>query len=318
MKFDNLLITGGAGFIGSHTADAVFHDGASAWILDDLSTGSLRNLRRWRSERKFHFRHGSTLQPKLVEALARKTDAIIHLGAVVSPFLSVKKPEIVNAVNVTGTMNVLNAAVKAKCHRVVFASSSSVYGDQTLLPITEDNPLHPVTPYGASKLAGEKYCEAYSRTYGLSTIALRYFNVYGPRQSANPYSGVIAIFSKRLSEGRRPVIYGDGAQTRDFIHVSDVVRANLLALENTEVNAAFNVGTGRRTSINELACVLANLAGKPNISPTHSPARAGDISHSYADVSKVKQVLGFEAKMVLNEGLKPLVRRKIENEVEGA
>lgn len=308
MQFDRVAVTGGAGFIGSHTVDALLKEGTSVWVLDDLSTGFLRNLQGWRNEPKFHFRRGSTLQDKVVERLARNVDAIIHLAAVVSPYYSVKKPNVVNAVNVTGTMNVLNVALKAKTKRVVFASSSSVYGEQTHLPIAEDQPLHPITPYGASKLSGEKYCEAYSRTYGLSTISLRYFNVYGERQSTNPYSGVIAIFSNQLKKGHRPTIYGDGRQTRDFTHVSDVVKANLQALQAGEgVGGTFNIGTGRPTSINELASLLANLAGRPDISPTHSAVRAGDICHSYADVSRAKEALGFEAKVGLREGLKPLV-----------
>jgi UDP-glucose 4-epimerase len=308
MQFDNVLVTGGAGFIGSHTVDALLKDGISVWVLDDLSTGSSRNLQQCRSDRHFHFRRGNTLQVKVVDALSQKVDAIIHMAAIVSPYYSVKKPQLVNAANVTGTLNILNAALRRKTKRLVFASSSSVYGEQTRVPIAEGNPLHPITPYGASKLSGEKYCEAYNRTYGLSTISLRYFNVYGERQSANPYSGVIAIFSKRLRRGVEPVIYGDGSQTRDFVHVSDVVRANLQALNtNAGAGAAFNVGTGRPISINELASLLAKLAGRPDITPTHAPVRAGDIRDSCADITRSKQVLGFEPKVELEQGLKLLI-----------
>ena len=288
--------------------DALLKDGASVWVLDDLSTGSLRNLRAWRNESKLRFRRGSTLQPKVVEALTQKVEAIIHLAAIISPYFSVKKPTVVNAVNVTGTMNVLNAALKAKIQRVVFASSASVYGDQTLLPITEDNPLHPITPYGASKLSGEKYCEAYNRTYGLSTISLRYFNVYGARQNANPYTGVIAIFTKQLKKSVKPTIYGDGSQTRDFIHVSDIVRTNVQALKaSVGAGDAFNVGTGKATNINNLASLLARLVDKAEIAPTYSPAREGDIHDSYADTTRTKQVLGVETKIELEQGLKTLI-----------
>ena len=307
MPFEKVLVTGGAGFIGSHTVDALLKDGTSVWVLDDLSTGSLGNLRTWKKFKKFHFRHGSTLRTNVVEALIQKVDAVIHLAAVVSPYYSVKKPKVVNEVNVTGTLNVLNAALKAKTQRVVFASSSSVYGDQTLLPITEDNPLHPITPYGASKLSGEKYCETYNRTYGLSTISLRYFNAYGERQRSNPYSGVIAIFSKQLKRGLRPKIFGDGSQTRDFIHVSDIVRANLQAL-NAKASNAFNVGTGRPTSISELSCLLARLAGRPGVSPEYTVTRTGDIHDSYANVAKVREALGFQAQVDLKDGLKTLVK----------
>jgi len=313
--YDTVLVTGGAGFIGSHTVEALLKKGTSAWVLDDLSTGSLRNLSGWRRNPKFHFRRGSTLQAKVVEALTRKVDAIIHLAAVVSPYYSVKKPQVVNAVNVTGTLNVLNAALKTKAQRVVFASSSSVYGNQTLLPIAENNPLHPITPYGASKLSGEKYCEAYNSTYGLDTISLRYFNVYGERQSANPYSGAIAIFSKQLRKGVKPTIYGDGSQTRDFIHVSDIVSANLQALESSEgIGEAFNIGTGRATRIDDICSLLAEFAGRPEISPIHTDARAGDIRDSYANITKAGESLGFQPRVSLEEGLESLLHSSLTNQ----
>jgi len=308
LQYDKVLVTGGAGFIGSHTVDALLKEDASVWVLDDMSTGSPANLRASKKDRKFHLRRGSVLQHNKVRELTRKVEAIIHLAAIVSPYLSVKKPHLVNAVNVTGTVNVLNAALKAKTERVIFASSSSVYGNQAHLPIAEDNPLHPITPYGASKLSGEKYCEVYNRTYGLSTVSLRYFNIYGERQSANPYSGVIAIFSKQLTTGSTPTIYGDGSQTRDFTHVSDVVQANLQAL-NAKAGAgnAFNVGTERATSITQLLFLLAKLTGKPKITPNHSSARAGDIQDSYADITRAKKFLAFEPKVELEQGLTSLL-----------
>jgi len=309
MRFDRVLVTGGAGFIGSHTVDALLQQGTSVWLLDDLSTGSLHNLAGWKMDRKLHLQRGSTTQTNLIERLTSKVEAVVHLAAIVSPFFSVKKPAAVNAVNVTGTLNVLNACVKKKIQKVVFASSSSVYGDQTHLPISEENPLHPITPYGASKLCGESYCGAYNRTYGLSTISLRYFNVYGERQSSNPYSGVIAIFSKQLRHSMSPKIFGNGTQTRDFIHVTDIVQANLQALNsNSGMGGAFNIGTGHPISINELASLLAKLANKGEITPTHAPARAGDIKDSYSDVTRAKQVLGFEPHVELKDGLRSLVK----------
>ena len=303
-----VLVTGGAGFIGSHTVDLLLNQGAEVWVLDNLSSGRISNLKSWKRNPKFHFRNGTVIQYRLLDSLIKKADAVIHLAAIVSPYFSVKKPEIVNEVNVSGTLNVLRAALKNKLERTVFASSSSVYGNQSLLPIAENNPLHPVTPYGVSKLAGEKYCGAYYRTYGLSTIALRYFNVYGERQSANPYSGVIAIFAKHLSKGLRPTIYGDGEHTRDFIHVSDVVAANLQALRASNgAGEAFNVGTGQPTNISELSSLLAELVGRPEIFPTHSTERAGDIRNSYANVTRAREVLGFQPKVELKEGLKLLI-----------
>lgn len=303
-----VLVTGGAGFIGSHTVDLLLNQGAQVWVLDNLSSGSLSNLKLWKRNPKFHFRNGTVTQYRILDSLTKKTEAIIHLAAIVSPYLSVKKPEIVNEVNVSGTLNVLRAALKNKLHKIVFASSSSVYGNQNALPISEDNSLHPVTPYGVSKLAGEKYCGAYCRTYGLSTVALRYFNVYGERQSANPYSGVIAIFAKHLCKGLQPTIYGDGKQTRDFIHVSDVATANLQALRSgVGAGEAFNVGTGRATSIYELSLLIAEIVSRAGTSPIYSPERAGDIRHSYANMTRAREILGVQPKVELKEGLKLLI-----------
>jgi UDP-glucose 4-epimerase len=307
-KFDRVLVTGGAGFIGSHTVDALLNEEVKVWILDDLSSGSLRNIRHLRKNPQCRFKRGSITNYRAVESLARKVDAIIHLAAVVSPFVSVKKPELVNDVNAGGTLNVLRAARKTGVKRVVCASSSSVYGNQALLPITETNPLQPITPYGVSKLAGEKYCGAFYQTFGLETICFRYFNVYGSRQSANPYSGVISIFANKLRKGLPPQIFGDGEQTRDFIHVSDVVGANLMGLQTTRgVGEAFNVGTGRATSINSLVSILAGLCEKSWIVPVHLGPRRGDIKDSYADVTRAKETLGFQSKVELREGLQGLL-----------
>ena len=307
--YDTVLVTGGAGFIGSHTVDALLDNGSEVWVLDNLSTGSLHNLRTGKKSRKLHFTRNTVTSYRAVEALAGKTDAIVHLAAVVSPYLSVKKPEIVNEINVCGTLNILRAAVKKGIKRVVFASSSSIYGNQTRLPISESNPPSPATPYGVSKLSGEKYCGAFYETYNLNTVALRYFNVYGQRQRANPYSGVIAIFASHLSRGEPPRIYGDGEQTRDFIHVSDVVKANLRALEaESAVGDAFNIGTGEGTSINRLFAILAELSDKSDIQPIYVQERPGDIRHSYASITKTRDALGFEPKTVLRQGLQLLLR----------
>ena len=186
LTYDKVLVTGGTGVHRKPYSRRTSEKGSQVWVLDSLSTGTLRNLRRWRGNPKFHFKKNSVTQSKVVDSLAGKVDAVVHLAAIVSPYLSIKKPQIVNDVNVSGTLNVLRAAVKRKVERIVFASSSSVYGSQTILPISESNPLEPITPYGVSKLAAEKYCGAFHQTYGLSTVSVRYFNVYGQRQKREP------------------------------------------------------------------------------------------------------------------------------------
>ena len=245
MKYDRVLVTGGAGFIGSHTVEALLDSDVKTWILDDLSSGDLRNLPGVKHNSQLHFVRGSITDYQTIQKLTRKVDAVIHLAAQISPFTSMKYPETTTSTNVNGTLNVLRAATKEKIQKVVFASSSSVYGDFKSQYVSEKLPTNPVSPYGASKLAAEKYCGAFYRAYNLPTISLRYFNVYGQRQSSNPYSGVIAIFTKALIHRRRPIIFGDGNQTRDFIHVSDVASANLRALRTRKgLGEASTAGSG--------------------------------------------------------------------------
>ena len=304
LAYDAVLVTGGAGFIGSHTVDLLLENEVHVWVLDDLSTGKLRNLNRWKNDRRLHFKPGTITNYRTVSSLAERVDSIIHLAAVVSPAVSLLRPELTNHVNGSGTLNVLRAGLKHKVKRLVFASSSSLYGNATNIPIPETAPLEPITPYGVSKLAGEQYCMAFHRSFGLDTVSLRYFNVYGQRQSSNPYSGVIAIFTRQLLRGRRPTIYGDGNQTRDFIHVSDVARANMLALEPKRLaGEALNIGTGKATTINELLRTLADAVGKPDTAPNFAELRRGDIRQSCADTSKARAALGFEPRVALRDGL---------------
>lgn len=308
LPFDKILVTGGAGFIGSHTVDALLENGSEVWVLDNLTSGFLNNLRRWKGFPELHFIRGDIRQHGLLNGLARKVDAIVHLAALVSIDVSIRRPDLTNQVNVVGTLNVLRSAVKHKVMKVVVASSSSVYGDVGRKGLSEVMPLNPTNPYGVSKLAAEKYTQIFHRTYGLRTVSLRYLNVYGERQSSNPYSGVIAIFANRLMIGKRPVIYGDASQTRDFIHVSDVVKANLLALKTERgIGESFNIGTGHATSIIQLYRLLAHLTGKTRLTPVFRPSRTGDIKHSCARTSKARSNLGFEAKVTLEEGLRSLV-----------
>jgi nucleoside-diphosphate-sugar epimerase len=212
-----------------------------------------------------------------------------------------------NEVNVSGTLNVLAAALRDRVQRILFASSAAVYGNTGFGRVKEEAPQNPINSYGASKLAAEKYCQAFHGSFSLETVCLRYFNVYGQRQSSTPYSGVVAIFVDRLSRNLRPVIYGDGSQTRDFIHVSDVVNANLLALKTKKgAGESFNIGTGRPTNIIKLYRTLARLTGKPRLTPIFRPSRRGDIRHSCANTTKALSHLGFQAKIGLKEGLSPL------------
>jgi UDP-glucose 4-epimerase len=308
LTYDRVMVTGGAGFIGSHTVDALLDGNVDVWVLDDLSTGSRRNLNKWKDYPKLHFVKTSVANHKMVDSVARRVDAILHLAAVVSPDVSVRTPEISNEVNVSGTLNVLRAGLKRHVTRVVYASSSSLYGDPVVVPTPEDATLEPTTPYGVSKLSAEKYCRVYYTAFGLSTMSLRYFNVFGSRQSPNPYSGVIAIFSNRLRNGVPPAIFGDGNQTRDFVHVSDVVDANLAALHLKEARGeAVNIGTGRETSINTLLSSLADLIVDHKITPVYQSARQGDVRRSCADTTKARRLLGFEPKITLRAGLEELI-----------
>jgi UDP-glucose 4-epimerase len=308
LKYDRVLVTGGAGFIGSHTVDALLEQGVQTWVLDDLSSGSLSNLKRWRRCREFRFTQGSVVNRRIVEAHARRVDAIVHLAAVVSPYISVHNPDRVNEVNVTGTLNVLTAGIKHDVNRIVFASSSSVYGNQGSGRMRETAPRRPITPYGVSKLAGEEYCRVFHNSHGLPTISLRYFNVYGERQSSNPYSGVIAIFAKQLANRRRPIIYGNGSQTRDFVHVSDVARANLLALQSSRgLGEAFNIGTGRAISILQLHQMLSELVGRTHLKPIFRAHRPGDIRNSCADMRSTERILRFRTEVELRNGLHDLI-----------
>jgi UDP-glucose 4-epimerase len=309
MRYDRVLVTGGAGFIGSHTVEALLASGVKTWVLDDLSSGNLRNLSFCKHTRQLRFTRGSITNFKTVRTVARKVDAIIHLAAQISPFVSMKYPETTNAVNVDGTLNILRAAVKEKTQKIVFASSSSVYGEVASRLINEELPTNPITPYGVSKLAAEKYCGAFFRGYGLPAISLRYFNVYGERQSSNPYSGVIAIFARALLDHRRPIIFGDGHQTRDFVYVSDVAKANVKALQSSVGNGqAFNIGTGKPTTIVHLFDVLRNITQRKDITPIFRKKRTGDIRNSCANMSSTNSFLRFNPHVDLRSGLGQLIQ----------
>jgi UDP-glucose 4-epimerase len=299
------LVTGGAGFIGSHIAAALAARGDDVRVFDNFSTGKHSNL-------------AQVPQAEIVEgdlrdraAVARAVNGmnyVLHHAAMVSVPHSMSDPVSTDAVNVTGTLHVLEAARQAGVQRVVLASSCAVYGDNDELPLKEISQTRPLSPYAASKLTGEILCQTYYRAYGLPTVCLRYFNIYGPRQDPNgEYAAVIPKFAQRLKTGQSPTVFGDGTQTRDFVHVSDVVRANLLACERDgAIGQVLNVASGRGTSLLDLISTLNDLLGA-SIGPEFAPARSGDIRHSRGDGALIATTLGFRPEMNLVDGLKTII-----------
>lgn len=253
--------------------------------------------------------NGDVRNLKTVEEVVKDVDVVFHEAALVGLQQSLKNPVLTNDVNVGGTVNLLQASVKHEVKRFVLASSASVYGDQASVPVRENMVLNPSSPMAASKLSAERNLEVFHRKYGLETVALRYFNVYGERQAtSNPHSAVITTFLHCLTSGKRPVIHGDGDQTRDFIHVDDVIEANVLAMKKDCANLSFNIGTGVPVKINELFCLLRDLTGKREVEPEYSSSTDAGIRESWADTSRAKRILGFEAKVPFKEGLSRLVK----------
>jgi nucleoside-diphosphate-sugar epimerase len=297
------LVTGGAGFIGSNTVDELVRRRHDVVVLDDLSTGKAENLIEVQEKVELR-RHSVTDLDRLREA-CRGVDYVLHLGARTSVPRSVKDPLETNRVNVDGTLNVLVAARDAKVKRVVFAGSSSVYGETPTLPKREDMPAVPISPYGLTKLAGEIYGQVFQRCYGLEFVSLRYFNVFGPRQDpGSPYSGVLSLFNAALLNGTQPTVYGDGEQSRDFTYVGNAVEANLLACEaKRAAGLAINIGTGSRYTLNQTLTLLEKITGRP-AKAKYGPPREGDIHDSQADISRAKDVLGYNPRFGFEEGLK--------------
>ncbi|MEM2851497.1 MAG: SDR family oxidoreductase [Candidatus Bathyarchaeia archaeon] len=310
MLMENIraLVTGGCGFIGSHLVEALLYRNCDVIVLDDLSTGKRENLKVFERCRNLTFIRGDVRNLDLVRAAVKDVEVIFHMAAIPSVPRSIGNPLLTHEVNVTGTLNVLKAGLDAKVKRIVYASSSSVYGDVEFLPRKENMPTFPISPYGVSKLAAEQYCKAFYRVYGLPTVCLRYFNVYGPRQTYGPYSGVITIFINKALKGEPPVIYGDGEQTRDFTSIVDVVKASFLAAKNKQaVGEIFNIATGKPTTINLLARKILKLCGRNDIKPKYAPPRPGDVRFSYADISKAQKILGYNPSIELDEGLANLI-----------
>ncbi len=272
-------------------------------MIDDLSSGSKVNLSQHESNKNLRFKHANILDTSKLKEAMKDTDRVFHEAAIVSSEYATQNPIQTANVNVQGTLNLLEAARQLDLEHLTYASSAAVYGSYGTMPITEEAPTTPLSPYGASKLSGEHFVKAYHDTYGLKTTTLRYFNVYGPRQVQNPYSGVITIFLQRLQAGRALEVQGDGEQTRDFIYVSEVAEANLKAASSTEAaGQVFNIATGIPTSINQLIELLRSILGM-RVAKKRIPARPGDIRYSFGDPRKAKEILGFKPKITFREGL---------------
>lgn len=296
------LVTGGAGFIGSHLAQALLDRGHAVRVLDDLSTRRENNLTPMLGQ--VEFIRGDVRDLATVRSAVDGVEVVFHHAALASVPRSISDPLTTLTVNVTGTEHVLEAARDAGVRRVVYASSSSVYGDTPMLPKSEHMPAHPLSPYAVHKLAGELLAETFTRVYGLETVGLRYFNVFGPRQDpASPYAAVIPRFIAALLGGHRPVVFGDGEQTRDFTYVANVVEANLLAGDAPEaVGQVMNIGSGERVSLNALLRILSGLVGA-SIEPEYRAPRPGDVHDSLADTRLAQQLLGYQPAITLQEGL---------------
>jgi len=297
------LVTGGAGFIGSNTVDELVRRGHDVVVLDDLSSGKIENLAGVKADVEF-MQHSITDLDKVRQACLG-VDYVIHLAARPSVPRSVKDPLATNRINVDGTLNVLVAARDATVKRVVFAGSSSVYGETLALPKREIIPPVPISPYGLSKLMGEMYGQVFQRVYGLEFVSLRYFNVFGPRQDpGSPYSGVLSLFNAAVMRGTQPTVHGDGEQSRDFTYVANVVQANLLACEaRAAAGLAINVGTGNRYTLNQTLALLERITGRPALA-NYIPPRGGDIRDSQADITLARKVLGYHPCVGFEEGLR--------------
>jgi len=297
------LVTGGAGFIGSNTVDELVRRGHSVVVLDDLSSGKEENLAELRT--KITLMKGSITDIEVVRKAMHEADYVMHLAARTSVPRSVKDPIETNKINIDGTINVLVAARDAKVKRVMFAASSSAYGETATLPKVETMQPQPISPYGVTKYVGELYLQTFGRCYGLENVALRYFNIFGPRQDpSSPYSGVLAKYCTSFLEETQPVVFGDGEQTRDFTYVDNAVQANILACEAPNVSGkVFNVGTGGRTSLNQVLKALGEVSGN-RLQAKYEPPRDGDIRDSQADISQAREYLGYDPQVMFEEGLK--------------
>jgi len=296
------LVTGGAGFIGSHLVEALLAHGHEVRVVDNLSTGSLRNLARVRS--RIDLLTGDLVEPTVAAAAVRGVEVVFHQAALASVPRSVADPWATHQACATATLNMLIASRAAPVRRFVYAASSSAYGNSDRLPKRESDPTNPLSPYAVAKLAGEQYCAAFHSVYGMETVRLRYFNVFGPRQPPDSaYAAVIPKFLRAMLNGERPCVHGDGQQSRDFTFIEDVIQANLLAATAPGVGGrVYNVACNRRTSLLELVARINALLGT-DLEPLHEPSRAGDVKHSQADIARAQADLGYHPRFGIESGL---------------
>jgi nucleoside-diphosphate-sugar epimerase len=297
------LVTGGAGFIGSHVAAALAARGARVRVIDDLSTGHRENLGSIGGD--CDFIHASLTSETALARALEDVELVFHEAAIPSVPRSIEDPRGTHTACVDATFSLLATARERNVRRVVYAASSSAYGDQPILPKQEEMLPDPLSPYAVAKLVGEYYAQVFTRVYGLETISLRYFNVFGPRQDpSSQYSGVVSRFISALLSGDRPVIHGDGGQSRDFTYIDDVVEANMAAAETEKgIGKVINIANGQRITLNQLLDELKSLTGKSEVQADYQPARSGDVRHSLADITRARELLGFEPRVELREGL---------------
>jgi UDP-glucose 4-epimerase len=299
-----VLVTGGAGFIGSHLVDELIERGHDVIVIDNLSSGRKENLNP-----KAKFYQVDICSKKELEAVFKKNkiDYVMHLAAQISVVASMQEPDYDAQVNILGTINVLECCRKYGIKKIIYASSGgAIHGEPQYLPMNESHPIAPMCPYGLSKYASELYLALYQKLYGLTYTILRYSNVYGPRQDPYGEAGVVAIFTQKLLDNKKPTIFGDGKQTRDFIYVKDVAAANICALEKGD-NDAYNISTGKQTSVNQIFGMLQQITKRNNITPVHKKERCGEIRFCSIDYSKAKKELGWKPKTEISAGMKATV-----------
>ena len=309
-KSMRVLVTGGAGFIGSHIVDRLISDGFEVRIIDNLSTGRLENIQRHLGNGKADFIKGDIRNASLVRKSVDDVGVVVHLAALTSVPFSLENPSLTFDVNLLGTLHLLRSSINEGVRKFVFVSSCSVCGEPESLPVTEEAQTNPISPYAESKIAAERYCLGFQERGFLGSVVLRFFNVYGPRQGMNDYSGVITRFIDCCRQRLPLAIHGDGSQTRDFVSVYDTVEAVLASIKRRDADGkVFNIGSGTPTSINELAKTVSELAGV-DLELSYEKSRDGDIKDSYADISRAKKILGYEPKVCLRDGLRALLEER--------